>query len=223
MPYRFGGPPFFGQIFVNDTNDVEGWSEGYYCNGPGFHTAFSQLEEIWEARRQMLTSDYKLAGLRISDASVAGDSEVDLGGPTVPSGIPSEVSGALNDYTGYGSEQSAPNNVCLWLRQQAADPRDHTPRPLHGIPMSALVKGPTEAGVRQRKKLSTWDKLLTTYCRKLINLTQIVKMVTKGGGPGGLTDIVRKAPIVSFEIPLVTRYRKVGRPFRLLQGSRAVR
>jgi len=219
MPYKVEAPvgaagtgPYWGCLKINDVSDIEGWSEGYWINKPNPTAALEYLmDKVWDTRRGLLSEDCELVEANVSSTNVKGDST-----PEFPKGA--LVEGKWNVATG-DFTKAMPNNICLWLRLYTSNPLVRAVRPLHALP--GLIFDQKANEVRKTKVMAAWTAQLAKYEAMLEEgVVELVKRTAVGGGPNN-SDTIVHFPITSVVVPTKTRYRKVGRPFGLLQGRRA--
>ena len=204
MPLRIGAPPYFGQMFFNDTEDADGWSEGYYISGvdDGYASALDALNDLMAARLGLITEEIECVGLRISDATVKNDTVVDLF---------SDVERQFGSF-GVAGDRSLPSDDCIFYRQESAfiaGVPAHVTRPLHGLPRKL------EDDDRDRLFLwddPDWQTAWTDFVAKMTDLTWVVKK-------DGESVIARRT--LSLQAHRQIRDRKVGRPFGLFRGRTA--
>lgn len=169
MPVRFN--VLYGQLFINDPGDNDGWSEGYYMKTPDAQTAFDGLvDQIYPKRRVMLGPEYKLVHARVSNCSIRGDAF------TAP--LPAEPKmnwGLFASEPGYG----APNNLVLSYTLEAANPAFKSHRPLHGLPNARINR--TEDS-RLFLPGPFWDSAFLPFIDVLKDLCQLPKVSATASG-----------------------------------------
>lgn len=221
MPYRIGTPPLFGTVFIEDTNDREGWSESYWVNKGDYGAALEALTRIWNKRRQLLPDDFLLSGFRVSSTLVKGDSKVLF--PSFAANSP-YARGSWNDKAN-DDVQSMPNNTCLFYRMEGSPGGGlgsrHVTRPLHGLPQSLF--GALEDSSSGNRDITAkgvlWKRLQEEFAEVLKKECLIVLKKTGAPDPPDI-DPVHRVTIDTVQFPLRARYRKIGRPFDLLRGRR---
>jgi len=196
---------FYGQIFVNDTNDLDGWSEGHYLKSVGgIAGVMDNLRQIWRARKQLLSQEYRAVLLRVSNTNLKGDSLVSVADNTT------KAPGFWNNVSS-SSAAGLPNNVAVYIRLQNIGTNARSVRPLRGVPSNAvnLSTGGTDG---QRAVISAaYEAKLEEY---LFVLSSASFILARTGTPPAPSLV----PIDRQGYNAVLRYRKTGRPFGLLRG-----
>lgn len=267
----------YGQIFINDSGDREGWSEGYWLKATDYDDALAALaDDLWPARRALMSSDAQCKLLRVSKTNVRGDTKVFRPKPINKSSTTADDE--LRTFSGF----TALGNACLFLRFEAANPKIRAIHPIHGLPWTEMDD--VEA-IRQWKPQPSWIRRFDRFVRSLkdncclisnqgvitsdnYSLSLVAGLASgsnaAGVGPIKVGDLVtgygipkktyvtflgsttvglsqqatttaadvqlkfkhkkpldiQRANIESVIMPDEVRFRKLGRPFGLLQGRR---
>lgn len=213
MPAAIKAPPFFCQAFINDENDDEGWSEGFWLQKATYADALSELLAFLALRMGTLTPEFIAVYARVSSADIRGDTEA-----AYPGGI-----GAHGTYK-WGSSpvgDSLPSDECAYIRAEGSvtpvgPPRPnipvHTIRPIHGIPRNALdpahdrqlnvFAGSSQYYDALNNLLKAWIARGTWY--------EVSKPATIG--------TPTPWQVTKASVNIFTGRRKVGRPFDASRG-----
>jgi len=191
MPYPRKAPPYYGQLFLNDTGDTEGWSEGYWIDKTNHKDAADFMENVlWPARKGLLSSDIQCVQIRVSDCALRGDAVnrfVNLG---------DKFPDNYNLKSGSVSNRSLVNNLCLWIKISTANPEIKGVKPLRGLPQDVQI--PTLGNqARLFRPPSGWGALFDAF-KEAMKLTQLV---VKTRVPRGLISSATNATPIAIQTP----------------------
>lgn len=189
----------YGQLFINDAADLCGWSEGHYMVSMDRGSAFADLVKVAKARFRLLTTEYKLVDLRVSNCRIRGDSY--------------RAKFFLGKDDNYNIQASTsirgtPNVLAVWIHQQSFLPLViQASRPLHGIPHDCLPDD-TKDDSTEFQPTGSFSSSLRKYYNVLQGTTRLVHVAgyhcpknawtTLSLAIGALTDIMTVVNAASF-------------------------
>jgi hypothetical protein len=219
VPYRVAKPPLYGQLFFNDQNDLEGWSEGYWINTSNAQNALDTLvDEILVARMRMMPADFRCIMARVHDTTMRGGVLVET------RSTPLFVKVNFSIFSGQ-SIGARDDRLVIWAKQITGNPKVHAVRPIHGLPGGIFSVQGSARDIKTPN--ANWDQACNRYENVLKANCSLVHLVTKfvpvppAKIKDGDHDTVTAENITAVNFPSTARYRKTGRPFGLLQGRRA--
>jgi hypothetical protein len=200
---KIGAPPFFGTLFIDNDDYPDGWSESYWIDQAGYNDALTALGLIRDARMHTLTDEFVCMEARISDSTIRNDTLVD------PLQRRGDFEGSLTP-----SGESLPSDDCwLWRWELNAITPRHVVRLMHGVPRSAVPN----PGNRSFHPTPAWITVFNAYESAITtNCTGVVKVA--GSNPATWVSL----DILSTSYAEVVHDHKVGRPFGLFHGRRAI-
>jgi hypothetical protein len=215
MPAAIKAPPYFCQLFFRDSEDDEGWSEGYWINKATYDEALADIIKVGTQRLAMLTPENVLDYIRVSSADIRGDTEIVYPDPGKNKGT----------FKGPGNNplRSDPSEVCAIVRLNGLitlpgpPPREipvHAIRPWHGVYWDAKVVNTDN----QIDFTFSWGQAVLAAINRIIALGSLYE-VSK---PPTLMTFVPWV-VTSIEVKSRLSSRKVGRPFGLSRGRLVAR
>lgn len=203
MPYpRKQFPGMFGQMFIEDAADSEGWSEGYYFPSADYNQGINTLRQLRDLRAALLTQEMIVRYLRVSRLALRGDTLID---DTQTQGTYLVTS---------GPQRSVASNVCWVMRIDCQSPSvRHAQRQMHGVPRDCLVNL-LDRGFNPPTQWTTPYVAFAAFYK-----AQCVEVFKVDNASPPNYDTFTPLT-VGFRSLL--QDRKIGRPFGLQRGRRAI-
>jgi hypothetical protein len=214
MPLSITAPPYFCQLFLRDSEDSEGWSEGYWINQATYDQALAALKVLTLARLAYLTPEIFVDYLRVSSSDLKGDTVIAFPDVTNQQGVFKQGNNPI---------ASLPSDICAYVRftgqvNVVGPPARvlpvHTIRPIHGVARSAVMLNTDQ----QLDPASFWYAAIFNSLTALIARGWLYE-VSKPPVLAATT----KWQVLGFDIKLKLGRRKVGRPFGQPSGRLVAR
>lgn len=216
MPAAIKAPPFFVQAFFRDSQDDEGWSEGYWLNAASYDAALTAMDQLLVSRVSLLTQEFFVDYVRVSSADIRGDTVIEYPG----------VGNNRGTYKARGGNQvgfSLPSEVAALVRFEGVvtlvgpPPRTipvHFIKPFHGIPIADLLVNTDD----QLDLTGFWKGAFDAFVTRMLargTLFGVTKPPTVG--------VATPWSVTAIEVRSRLMRRKVGRPFGLSKGRLVAR
>lgn len=182
---------YVGTLFFEAGDGRSGWSEVYYFIASDHEEALENLDDLATLRLGLLTPNYKISYMRVSDPSIRGDALIDAFGQA----------GTFGDT----STDTLPASSALLLRQTNEEYKSSF-RYLHGLPESINQDG----NLIFIPPADDWWAALTLF-------TDFLEGFTYYHSFNKLTDTHTLGIISILNYVRITNHR-VGRPFGLPRG-----